>query len=48
MQEKNVNGMQLVAGDGNSPGNLQEGDQVNIVYILVSCEAAQACTYDTL
>lgn len=36
LQKCNVNGMNLVAGEGNKPGHLVEGDKVNTVYILDS------------
>lgn len=36
LQRQNVNGMNLVEGKGNLPGNLQEGDKINTVYVLVS------------
>jgi hypothetical protein len=35
LQKCNVNGMNLVAGEGNKPGRLVEGDKINTVYVLV-------------
>lgn len=35
VQKQNVNGMSLVEGKGNMPGQLKEGDKMNTIYVLV-------------
>ncbi len=39
VQRCNVNGMDLVPGEGNQPGRAVEKDKINTVYILVGTPA---------